>query len=69
MDLVEVKSSNITHIGYDESSRLLAVRFASGGLYHYHDVPPEIHRELMESQSKGGYLAAKVKSKFKWEKA
>ena len=52
-----VSSTNIRSIGYDPKSRTMAVEFHNGGIYHYSDVPPEKHADLMTAPSIGNHLA------------
>lgn len=61
MNMRSVSSSNISSIGYDESSQTLRVAFLNGSLYDYHSVPPHHHGGLMNSSSHGGYLDAHIK--------
>jgi hypothetical protein len=56
MQLKTVESSMIHAVGYDEESETLEVVFNSGKIYHYLEVPREVYEELMESDSKGGYM-------------
>lgn len=67
-DLNAVESSNISHIGYEPSAQNLFVRFKSGGLYKYHDVPPVAHDAFMEAESKGKHFSKNFAGKFKHEK-
>ena len=60
-----VYSSNLAEVGYEETSRILEVLFLSGGLYHYFDVPPRVHTELMDARSHSGYLNSRIKGKYK----
>lgn len=62
----EVKSSNISHVGYEGST--LTIKFKSGATWSYHDVPEHIHRDLMAADSVGGYFGSFVKNKFKGTK-
>jgi hypothetical protein len=57
MDMTPVKSSHIESVGYDAASKTMAVKFKSGGLYHYHDVSSAHHAELMSAESIGSHLA------------
>ena len=61
-----VYSSNLAEVGYEETSRTLEVLFLSGGLYHYFDVPPRVHMELMDARSHSGYLNNYIKGKYKY---
>ena len=63
-DMVQVESSNIYRIGYNTEHRRLAINFKNNTTYHYQDVPPELHKEFMESPSKGVFLQSFIKNKF-----
>lgn len=58
MNMTLVESSNVESVGYAGST--LYVSFRSGSEYAYSDVPYEIYKGLLESQSKGRYLHANV---------
>jgi hypothetical protein len=58
-----VKSSNISHVGYEGTT--LTIQFKSGAAWSYHDVPEHVHRDLMAADSVGGYFGSHVKNKFK----
>lgn len=63
-----VKSSNIEAIGHVGTT--LTVKFKDtatkkGATWSYHDVPAHIHRDLMASDSVGGYFGSFIKNKFK----
>lgn len=59
----EVTSSNISHIGHEGTT--LTVRFKNGTEWNYHDVPAEVHAELMGANSIGSYFAAKIRRAYK----
>ena len=58
----EVKSSNIRSIGYDDKAHIMEVRFNSGDLYQYKNVPVVLHMQLMAARSKGQYFAKYVRN-------
>jgi len=64
MKMTPVKSSNLTHVGYDSATRELAVTFTSGKTYRYADVPDEVVARFMEAESKGSFFARNIKGKF-----
>jgi hypothetical protein len=64
MNMQPVKSNNIGEVGYDETTKTLAIRFKSGGLYHYSGVSPETHKSLMGAASVGSHFFATIKGKF-----
>lgn len=60
-----VKSSQVHSIGHDTASNTLAVRFASGGTYHYHGVTAEQFAAMQKAESVGKYLGQHIKPKHK----
>lgn len=67
MQRVDVISSNIKSIGYDEKSSILEVEFLSTDIYNYFDVPKAVYLELMESNSHGKYLNSKIKGYYEYK--
>jgi uncharacterized protein len=65
---VQVDSSNITSVGYDEGSSTLEIEFHSGSIYQYFDVPILVYNGLMETDSKGQYLAQNIKGRYRYVK-
>ncbi|MDE7323914.1 MAG: KTSC domain-containing protein, partial [Lachnospiraceae bacterium] len=49
MNMIPVSSSNIASIGYDGST--LHIRFNSGSLYAYYNVPESVYSGLMNASS------------------
>ena len=64
MKRARVSSSSLSSVGYDAAHRILEVRFRHGGIYQYLDVPPEVHAELLEAESLGGYLGRVIKPNY-----
>ena len=62
------KSSQVTDAGYDAATKTLAVRFSSGGTYHYHDVPKESFDKLMKADSFGKHLQSNIVGKYSHKK-
>jgi hypothetical protein len=60
MELIKVDSSMINAVGYNAKTHTLTVIFNSGKTYEYREVLPEIHQELMDSDSKGSYMRSCV---------
>ena len=63
LDWVEVESSNIKEVGYDDECQVLGVRFKSGDEYRYEGVTVEEYVGLLGSESPGGYLHREIKPK------
>lgn len=56
MKRVDVESSLIHSITYDEESRILDIRFHDTGMYRYYEVEPEVVEEFLDTESKGQYF-------------
>ncbi len=66
MIMQPVSSSNIAAIGYENG--ILHIRFHSGGLYEYSDVPESVYRGLMSASSHGQYFHAHIKSNYAYRR-
>lgn len=64
----QVRSSNVRSVGYNQQERVLEVAFHNGGVYHYDDVPADVHAALMAASSKGGFLARYVKGRYAYRR-
>lgn len=53
-------AGNVQRVGYSEANRRLVVRFKTGALYVYKDVPPEVYEQLEAEHQRGGKVAALV---------
>ena len=51
-----VASSNLQSFRYDEATNTLTVRFRSGGVYRYDDVPADVVDEMRWAESRGRYF-------------
>ena len=59
-----VESSAILAIDYDAEAARLEVRFASGILYTYADVPAAAFAALLAAPSKGEHFNAHVRGRY-----
>lgn len=63
-DLIPVKSSAVDRIGY--SNGVLTVHWrASGSITQYLAVPGYLWEQLQGAESKGRFIATKIKGRFK----
>lgn len=62
MKMISVASTNISRIGYEGTT--LHIRFNSGGLYAFYNVPASVYNGLMSASSKGGYFHANIKGRY-----
>ena len=66
MQMNSVNSSNISSIGYENGT--LYVRFNSGAMYAYSNVPEAVYAGLMSASSHGSYLARNVKGVYAYHR-
>ncbi len=59
-----VKSSNLSTVSYNGGTRILEIRFRSGRLYRYSNVPKSVYDGLMDSPSLGSYFYRHIKGRF-----
>ena len=63
-----VLSSDITSIGYDESTQILEVEFKHGDVYQYYNVPKEVYKGLISASSHGKYFHAHIRDVYRYSK-
>ena len=68
MNMINVDSSNVAAVGYDEESTTLQVEFNNGSAYQYFDVPEHLFNGLWDADSVGGFLAANIKGSYRYSK-
>lgn len=61
---VEVDSSNLKSVKYDEEFHELTIKFNDKAEYHYSHVPKSVHDKLMDSDSKGKYFHDQVRDNY-----
>ena len=64
MTKIEVDSSFIHAIEYDEEMQWLEVEMRFGGTYLYRCVPKNVFEGLMESSSKGQYFNRYIRNEY-----
>lgn len=68
MQMIQVNSTDIKALGYEEDDDILTVEFQTGSVYQYRDVPSDLYYSLLEATSKGKYLKAYIANKFPYRK-
>jgi len=70
MNMIEVTNSgNIKEAGYDEAEQAMRIRFASGKIYEYEEVPQEDWDKFaatfnVDGESPGKHFAASIRNNF-----
>ncbi len=66
--MINVSSSNIDSIGYDEKNQIVYVRFLNNTLYTYKGVPMHEFENLRDAPSLGSYLHRNYKNFYPYER-
>ncbi len=61
-----VVSSNVASVGYSRHLRALEIEFTRGAIYRFLDVPKSVYRALMESSSKGHFIAENLRDRYRF---
>lgn len=58
----KVQSSNLDSISYDPIEFMLRIKFKSGAVYEYWDVPEAVWEGLKNAESKGKYFYSAIRN-------
>lgn len=64
MQMIPVRSSAITAVGYDPVTKRMKITFKQGRTYDFCGVPPEVHQGLVNAGSKGGYYDRVIRDRY-----
>lgn len=64
MERQKVSSSSLIGVGYDAARAVLQLEFTNGHVYEYYFVPRGVYQALLESDSKGRFVNARIRSAF-----
>ena len=63
-----IQSKSVRSAGHDPEENVLEVEFASGGVYRYLNVPPEVYDWFLKAGSKGAFINRIVKEQHAFER-
>ena len=66
MDWIIVDSSTMSRMAFDQVRKVLSVEFKNGTRYEYFDVPAVVFEQMKGAGSKGQFLAANIKGRFRY---
>ncbi|CAN5412399.1 hypothetical protein BH20VER3_BH20VER3_21510 [soil metagenome] len=58
------QASNVASVGYSRQLHALEIEFVRGAVYRFLHVPPQVHRELLASASKGHFIAEYIRGRY-----
>ena len=66
MEFIKVESSNIDSLGW--SDNVLAVKYKSGLIYTYANVPEDEFNKILSAKSKGKFMNESIKNKYQYKR-
>jgi len=64
MTRARLMSSMMTSAGYNPTSRVLEIEFATGAVYQYVDVPLDVFEEMLDAPSQGQFFHSRIRGAF-----
>ncbi|MGK9167288.1 KTSC domain-containing protein [Inquilinus limosus] len=61
---VPLDSSAVASVGYDPKTMALDVEYAGGAVYRYYPVPDRVYRQLLQAESKGRFVNARIRDAY-----
>ena len=61
---IEVRSTLLTSVGYDDEKQIMEAEFHAGGIYQYHGVPLDVYEGIFTAASVGRYFNDEIKEKY-----
>ena len=69
MKWLTLESKMLSAVAYDDSKRLLYLRFRStGDVYRYFDFPAAEYQAFLRAESKGRFFRFQVRDQFRYER-
>lgn len=68
IEMIPIISSNVESIGYDEGTQTLRIKFLTGTIYEYKNVPIMEFEQLKNATSVGSYLNRNIARNYPYEK-
>lgn len=66
-DWTNLSSSNVAAYRYNPGTKVLQIRFHSGRVYGYKDVPQDVVDGLGTAESAGRYVNSEIKNRYSLE--
>lgn len=65
--MIDVESSNVKSVGYDEENKNIHIELISGECYMYKNVPKKVFEDLLLAASIGSYINRYLKDSYDLE--
>jgi hypothetical protein len=60
----ELSSTTLARATYRIESAILQLEFRDGSVYHYSEVPPGLHQDLLRADSPGACFNLRIRGRF-----
>jgi len=64
MPRVDLNSTSLYAVTYQDQCAVLELEFRSGAVYRYFGIPQQTLEELLRAESKGGYFNSRIRNRF-----
>lgn len=68
MHRTAIASPGIEQLGYEEGSEILEIKFVSGTVYEFYNVPLKMYEQLMSSPRKEFYYESNILVRFPYKR-
>ena len=68
MNWQPLESKLLSSVAYDTEKSTLYLRFRSGDVYRYFDLPAEHYQQFLQAESQGRYFLAHIRNQFRYER-
>lgn len=68
MPRVNLNSTSLQAVTYQDQCAVLELEFRSGEVYRYFGIPAPTYEELLRAESKGGYFNSHIRNRFAYAK-
>lgn len=68
MNWQPLESKLLSSVAYDAEKSILYLRFRSGDVYRYFDLPAGHYEQFLRAESRGRYFLAHIRNQFRYER-
>ena len=68
MNWQPLESKLLSSVAYAADKSILYLRFRSGDVYRYFDLPVEDYEQFLRAESQGRYFLAHIRNQFRYER-
>ena len=66
MSWINVSSTNLSRVRYDDNKNILEIDFQGGRVYQFFDLPKQVFEGLLNAESKGKFFHEQIKGHYRY---